>query len=48
MISTVVVLPATADSALALLIGANARLGLAMQAARQAADQIRVILNNNE
>ena len=43
---TVGVIPATADSALALLIAKDARLGLVMQAARQTAGQIRAILDN--
>ena len=45
---TVAVLPATTDAALALLIGSDARLGLVLQAARQATDQIRAILDNHE
>ena len=43
---TVAVFPATPDSALALLIAKDARLGLILHAARQAADQIRSILDN--
>jgi predicted regulator of Ras-like GTPase activity (Roadblock/LC7/MglB family) len=44
---SVCVLPATADSALALLVDSEARLGLALEAARRAAEQIRGILDNN-
>ena len=40
------VFPASADSALALLIAKNAKLGLTLHAARQTADQIRAILDN--
>jgi uncharacterized protein len=40
------VFPATPDSALALLIAKDAKLGLILHAARQAADQIRTILDN--
>ena len=43
---SVAVFPATPDSALALLIAKDARLGLILQAARQTADQIRTILDN--
>jgi|SRR5579859_2923086 len=43
---TVAVFPATPDSALALLIAKDAKLGLVLQAARQAAGQIRTILDN--
>lgn len=43
---TVCVLPATADSALALLIAKEAKLGLILHAARQTADQIRTIIDN--
>ena len=43
---SVAVFPATADSTLALLIAKDAKLGLILQAARQAADQIRTILDN--
>jgi uncharacterized protein len=43
---TVGVFPATPDSALALLIAKDAKLGLTLHAARQAADQIRTILDN--
>ena len=43
---TVAVFPATPDSALALLIAKDAKLGLILHAARQAADQIRTILDN--
>jgi predicted regulator of Ras-like GTPase activity (Roadblock/LC7/MglB family) len=43
---TVAVFPATADSALALLIAKDARLGLILHAARQAAEQIQSILDN--
>ena len=43
---TVGVIPASADSALALLIAKNAKLGLTLHAARQTADQIRAILDN--
>ena len=43
---TVGVFPASADSALALLIAKNAKLGLTLHAARQTADQIRAILDN--
>jgi uncharacterized protein len=44
---SVCVLPATADSALALLVDSEARLGLALEAARRAAEQIRAILDNH-
>ena len=40
------VFPSTADSALALLIAKDAKLGLILHAARRAADQIRTILDN--
>ena len=40
------VFPATTDSALALLIAKDAKLGLILHAARRAADQIRTILDN--
>jgi predicted regulator of Ras-like GTPase activity (Roadblock/LC7/MglB family) len=40
------VFPATPDSALALLIAKDAKLGLILHAARQAADQIRIIVDN--
>jgi len=43
---SVAVFPATPDSALALLIAKEAKLGLILQAARQAAGQIRTILDN--
>jgi predicted regulator of Ras-like GTPase activity (Roadblock/LC7/MglB family) len=43
---TVAVFPATPDSALALLIAKDAKLGLTLHAARQAADQIRTVLDN--
>jgi len=43
---TMAVLPATPDSALALLIAQDARLGLILYAAREAAEQIRTILDN--
>src|SRR5437763_1414446 len=43
---TVAVFPATPDSALALLIAKDAKLGLILHAARKAADQIRTILDN--
>lgn len=43
---TVGIFPATPDSALALLIAKEARLGLVLQAARQAAGQIRTILDS--
>jgi predicted regulator of Ras-like GTPase activity (Roadblock/LC7/MglB family) len=42
---TVAVVPATKDAALALLITKDAKLGLAMHAARRAVDQIRAILD---
>jgi len=42
----VAVFPATADSALAVLISNEARMGLVLQAARQAADHICAILDN--
>jgi predicted regulator of Ras-like GTPase activity (Roadblock/LC7/MglB family) len=43
---TVGIFPATPDSALALLIAKEARLGLVLHAARQTAGQIRTILDN--
>jgi uncharacterized protein len=43
---TVGVFPATSDSALALLIAKDAKLGLVLYAARQAAIHIRAILDN--
>ncbi len=43
---TVAVFPATPESALALLIAKDAKLGLVLQAARQAAGQICTILDN--
>ena len=43
---SVCVLPATADSALAVLIDSEARLGLALEAARRTAEQIRLILDS--
>ncbi len=43
---TVGVFPATPDSTLALLIAKDAKLGLILHAARQAADQISTILDN--
>src|SRR5205085_11272765 len=42
----VCVLPATADSALALLVGSEARLGVALEAARRAAEKIGAILDS--
>jgi uncharacterized protein len=42
---TVAVFPTTADSALALLVAKDARLGLILQAARQAAAEIRAIID---
>ncbi len=43
---TVAVFPATADSALALLIARDARLGLILHTASRAAEQIRAIIDN--
>jgi uncharacterized protein len=43
---SVAVFPATPDSVLALLIAKDAKLGLILHAAREAADQIRTILDN--
>ena len=43
---SVCVLPSTADSALAVLIDSEARLGLALEAARRTAEQIRLILDS--
>ncbi len=43
---TVAVFPATADSALALLITKEARLGLILHVAARAAEQIRAIIDN--
>jgi predicted regulator of Ras-like GTPase activity (Roadblock/LC7/MglB family) len=43
---SVCVLPATADSALAVLVDGEARLGLALEAARRTAGQIRAILDS--
>ena len=43
---TVAVFPATADSALALLITKEAKLGLILHAAARAAEQIRAIIDN--
>jgi predicted regulator of Ras-like GTPase activity (Roadblock/LC7/MglB family) len=43
---TVAVFPATADSALALLIAKDAKLGLILHAAARAAEQIRAIIDN--
>ncbi len=43
---SVCVLPATADSALAILVDSDARLGLALEAARRAAEQICAILDS--
>jgi predicted regulator of Ras-like GTPase activity (Roadblock/LC7/MglB family) len=43
---TVAVFPATADSALALLIAKDAKLGLTLNAAGRAAEQIRAIIDN--
>ena len=40
------VLPATADSALAVLLDSDARLGLALEAARRTAEQVRLILDS--
>lgn len=42
---TLAVLPATSDAALALLIDKDAKLGLTLSAARQAAARIRAILD---
>ena len=42
----VAVFPATADSALALLIAKDARLGLILHVAGRAAEQIRTIIDN--
>ncbi len=43
---TVAVFPATADSALVLLIAGDAKLGLILHAAGRAAEQIRAIIDN--
>ena len=43
---TVGVFPATQDAALAVLITKDAKLGLTMQAARRATDQVRAILGS--
>ena len=43
---TVGVFPATRDAALAVLITKDAKLGLTMQAARRATDQVRAILGS--
>lgn len=42
---TLAVLPVTPDAALAILIAKNAKLGLTLHAARQAAEELQTILN---
>ena len=45
---TVAVLPATRDTALALLIDKDARLGVVLHLARLAIERVRAILDDNE
>jgi uncharacterized protein len=45
---TVSVFPITSDSALALLINKDAKLGLTLNAARKTADEVREILRKNK
>jgi predicted regulator of Ras-like GTPase activity (Roadblock/LC7/MglB family) len=45
---TVSVFPVTSDSALALLIDKDAKLGLTLNAARQTAEEVRSILKKSK